>query len=277
MSVATAKSLVRMLEAANDLARLLEAKGLKHPRHAQHVAPARKRIKAVMVHFFERQRKALVKEVRPKIERELTLYPVPVKEASQQGKTFARNLMPATLQPLSFAATRAEESEYNSAITDLITAAAKGLDASAAAGEDYAGEYLRSNSLSKLTGGLNQTSIERLQDALANVWDKGGSYDDMVKAITTTFDDFTTTRAELIAQTEANDAYSDSRHQIAISLDMDEKKWDPDGEACPECQANADQGWIAIDEDFDSGDDAPTAHPGCDCGCDYRKSSGDEE
>jgi len=480
-------SLLSIAEAVNDLARLLEAKGLKHPRHAQHVAPARKRIKAVMVHFFERQRKVVLKDLKSRIDKELRLYPPPVaikeaeaweheervpagepgagewtsgggefedpdehpwrsknpepteksepkseprteqkeksehekavssirdeiekeefqhygirvmgdtkegstlkrshvwadgeptgkllpgtsavevtrshisdriekmatyegqgtklvllgsnkitdgqdaheivmnkatvlkvfdfakirtKEAlhppplkaterriaedsaranggglataplreaiSPQGKTFARNLLPSSLQPLTFAATRAEENEYNDAITTLIGAAAKSLSASAAAAEDFAGDYLRSNSLSKLTGGLNSTSIERLQDALAGAWDGGGSYTEMVKAITDTFDDFSTKRAERIAQTEANDAYNGGRAQIAADLGMDEKKWDPDGEACPTCQANADAGWIDIGDDFPSGDDAPTAHPNCDCGTDYRKSS----
>ena len=464
-------SLARELE---HLASLLEAKtkkprGLKHPRHAQHVAPARKRIKAVLVHFFERQRAAVLKAVKPHIARHLISYPVPVREAydpdeprnakgewggggaewedpdehpwrtrkgaenksaeqtqtqkpeqkersglekavdairsemenenyqhygirvmgdtkegailkrshvwvdgeytskllpgtsavevtrshiadriekmrgyegqggklvllgsdkitdgqdahevvmsgarvikifdlsdvlvpvkearhapertlrrdvdvplreatSTQGRTFASSLLPHSLQPLSFAATGAEESAYNDAITTLIGAAAKSLDASAAVGEDFAGEYLRDNSLSKLTGGINETSIERLQDALAGAWDKGGDYDSMVKAVTDTFDDFSTTRTELIAQTEANDAYNDGRHSIAIGLDMDEKRWDPDGTAaCEEiCQPNADQGWIPIDEDFQSGDDAPSGHPRCDCSTDYRKSS----
>jgi hypothetical protein len=71
-------SLLSIAEAVNDLARLLEAKGLKHPKHAQHVAPARERIKAVLVHYFERQRVAMLKDLKPKIDRELRLYPPPV-------------------------------------------------------------------------------------------------------------------------------------------------------------------------------------------------------
>jgi hypothetical protein len=271
-------SLRAITEAANELAALLEKsapKGLRHPKHAVHVKPARAAIKRVMVHFFERQRKAVLAAVAPKIKRELVLYPPNLKESSQQGKTFARQLMPTSLHPLSFSPTAGETSEYNEAITDLIGAAAKSLGATA--GPDFAGDYLAEHSLSKLTGGLDRTSIERLQDALATSWDKGGDYDSMVKAITDEFEDFTTTRAELIARTEANDAYSGARQQIAVEAGLDEKRWDPDGDACPECQANADQGWIDIEDSFDSGDDAPTAHPGCDCGCDYRKSSGDEE
>ena len=280
-------SLRTIADAANDLAALLEAnepKGLRHPRHAVSIKPARAKIKAVMVHFFERQRKAVLAAVKPHIARQLILHPVPVKESglvfgklresSPPAKTFARSLMPTSLHPLSFSATAGETSEYNEAITDLIGAAAKSLGQ--VEGPDFAGDYLAKNSLSKLTGGLDKTSIERLQDALANAWDKGGDYGSMVKAVNDTFEDFSTTRAELIAQTEANDAYSDARQQIATEAGLDEKRWDPDGEACPECQANAEQGWIDIDDDFESGDDAPTAHPGCDCGCDYRKSSEEE-
>ena len=74
-------SLHDIAEAANDLTELLERAaphGLKHPRHAQHVEPARKRIKAVMAHYFERQRVAVLKAIKPKIDRELRLYPPPV-------------------------------------------------------------------------------------------------------------------------------------------------------------------------------------------------------
>ena len=270
-------SLFAIAEACNALAALLEKsapRGLNHPRHAQHVAPARRRIKAVMVHFFDRQRRAVLADVRPKIKRELLLYPS-VKEASQNGKTFARSLVPASLQPLSFAATGGERDEYDDAIVDLIGAAAKSLGATA--GADYASTYLRQNSLSKLTGELNSTSIERLQDAIANAWDDGGSFSDIVGAINETFEDFSETRATMIAQTEANDAYNSARSDIAKSLDFDEKRWDPDGEACPECQGNADAGWIDIGDDFPSGDDAPTAHPNCDCSIDFRKSESDED
>ena len=196
---------------------------------------------------------------------------------SQAGKTFAQSLIPTSLHPLTFAATAAETSDYNDAITQLIGAAAKSLSASAAAGEDYAGEYLATNSLSKLTGGLDRTSVERLQNSLADAWDKGGTYTDMVAAVNETFDDFSETRAGMIAQTEANDAYNAGRREIADQLGLDEKRWDPDGEACEVCQGNADQGWIDADEPFDSGDDAPTAHPNCDCSIDFRKSSDSED
>ena len=295
-------SLRAVTKAANDLAALLEKsapKGLRHPKHAVHIKPARAAIKRVMVHFFERQRKAVLAAVKPHIERQLMLHPEPIREAaagrqvdydalkasvvnamwdhplieaSSGGKTFARSLMPTSLHPLSFSATASETSEYNEAITDLIGAAAKSLGTTA--GPDFAGDYLAEHSLSKLTGGLDRTSIERLQDALATSWDAGGDYDSMVKAITDTFDDFSTTRAELIARTESADAYNAARHQIATDAGFDEHAWETEsGDPCPECEANEAQGFIDIDEDFQSGDDAPTAHPGCLCLTNFRKSS----
>lgn len=270
-------SLREIADAANDLASLLESaagRGLRHPKHARHILPAREKIEKVIVHFFERQKRAVLQRVEPHIKRELVLYPPKLKESSQQGKTFARTLVPSNLQPLTFAATAAETSEYNDAITSLIVAAAKGMSASEAAGEDYAGEYLQSNSLSKLTGGLNETSIGRLQDALAKSWDDGGTFDSMVSAIEDEFDDFSTSRSELIAQNEANHAYNFGRESVARDVGMDEQSWTPDGTDCCElCQENVDAGWIDIDEDFPNED----PHPGCDCGRDFRKSSESED
>jgi hypothetical protein len=43
------------------------------------------------------------------------------------------------------------------------------------------------------------------------------------------------------------------------------KEWLVGDDPCEECQANADQGPIPVDEDFQSGDDAPAAHPRCIC------------
>jgi hypothetical protein len=297
-------SLRAITEAANGLAAMLEllerskARGLKHPRHSKSIKPARAKIKAVMVHFFERQRKAVLAAVKPRIERQLVLHPVIeskvqpardyeggrnalnshlvlARESSAQGKTFARSLMPTSLHPLTFSPTAGETSDYNEAITDLIGAAAESLGG--VAGPDFAGDYLRENSLSKLSGGLDSTSIERLQDSIATAWDKGGSYDDIVSAITETFDDFSETRAGLIAQTESADAYNAGRFDTAKSLDFSEKAWETEsGDPCPTCEANEAQGYIDIDEDFESGDDAPTAHPNCLCVVNFRKSSDEE-
>jgi hypothetical protein len=46
-----------------------------------------------------------------------------------------------------------------------------------------------------------------------------------------------------------------------------EKAWMTSGGdgCCDDCTANEDQGPIPLDEDFQSGDDAPLAHPNCQC------------
>jgi hypothetical protein len=201
---------------------------------------------------------------------------------SPRAKSFANSALPVSLSPLKFAATQAEQTDYADAINGAILGAAKVLSEEMEAGEvvapNLAGNYLAENSLSKLTGNLAKETTDRLRSAMADAWDAGGSYDQIVKAITETFDDFSEKRAGLIAQTEGNDAYSYGRHETAVDLGMTEKEWDTDGEGCEEiCQPNADAGWIPIDDDFPSGDDMPTAHPRCDCGCNYRKGEDDEE
>ena len=71
-------SLIDIADAANDLAALLEStapKGLRHPRHAKSIKPARAKIKAVMAHYFERQRKAVLAAIEPHIDRQLLIHP----------------------------------------------------------------------------------------------------------------------------------------------------------------------------------------------------------
>ncbi len=269
--------LTEIIESANALSAIIEAstprRGLNHPRHRKTLAAARAKVEQVMRSYFRRQEEALLAEVRPKITAARGMY---AEARSVGGKRFANGLLPSSLHPLRFPVTSAETDDYNDAITDAIAGAAKTLAKELAVGatisDDVAGRYLRDNSLTKLTGGFSDTTIQRLRDAVADAWDAGGSYDQVVGAIKGVFDDFSDTRAGLIAQTEVNDAYNHGRVELANEAGFDEKAWDPDGEACEEiCQPNVDQGWIGIDDDFDSGDDAPPAHPNCDCSISFRK------
>ena len=129
-----------------------------------------------------------------------------------QARSFARTILPASVAPLRFAVTAAESSEWEEAISGAIMAAGATLAAELKSGatlsEDVAGRYLRENSLSKLTGGFSETSVERLQNAIADAWDQGGSYDQIVKAVQDTFADFSDVRAGMIANTETADAYT---------------------------------------------------------------------
>lgn len=80
---------------------------------------------------------------------------------------------------------------------------------------------------------------------------------------------FSPERAELISRTEtqaANAQGSLAGYRTARKNGVNVKKaWEPDDEACEICLDNAAQGAIDLDEDFDSGDDAPPAHPNCEC------------
>lgn len=80
---------------------------------------------------------------------------------------------------------------------------------------------------------------------------------------------FSEDRADLIARTEtikANAQGSLEGYRAARDAGVKVKKaWNPDAGACPICQENGDAGAIDLDEDFPSGDDAPPAHPNCEC------------
>jgi hypothetical protein len=180
--------------------------------------------------------------------------------------------LPASIHPLRFPVTSIETEEWNAAIRAVIAGAAASI-ASGVTVDDAVSRWLRDNSLTRLTGDFSNTSINRLRDAVADAWDAGGSYEQIVKAIQDTFADFSDTRAGMIAQTEINDAYNRGRIYTAVQAGFDQKAWDPDGEACPICMENVDEGWIGIDDEFPSGDLAPTAHPNCDCSIDFQKGS----
>lgn len=80
---------------------------------------------------------------------------------------------------------------------------------------------------------------------------------------------FNDARAETIARTEIGNADIEGNMQAyreaidnGIAL---KKQWIAGDGECDECAANAEQGAINFDEAFQSGDDAPLAHPNCRC------------
>lgn len=255
-------------------------RGLKHPRHAKHILPARKAIEAIMRGYFDRQSKAVLKVVRKNLPGVITAQGL--KEA---GKTFAYSVLPTSLRPLTIPLLISETRDYESAISDAMSGAGSAFSKEYAVGEGWSSEdavskWLRSHSLEKLTGDISDESLDRLRNALADAWESGGTSEQLVDAVKDTFADFSDARARMIAQTEVNDAYNWAQIEMSRELGYTEKSWDPDGDACAEiCMPNVEQGWIDLDEDFESGDDAPTAHPWCDCGLAFRKGaeSTDEE
>jgi portal protein len=81
---------------------------------------------------------------------------------------------------------------------------------------------------------------------------------------------FSPERAAVIATTEIGSANSQGALQgykeaAAAGVGVKKEWLVMEGEACDECQGNADDGAIELDDVFSSGDDAPLAHPGCVC------------
>ena len=264
------------VEVVSDLAALFEAvaRGLLRRKHAKHVKTARGRIKAVLAAYFRRQEAAVLEDIRPRIAAAVLTHPAPVKE-SNTGKSFAQNVLPDSVVPLRFLVTDTEQTDFAAAVTDAMTAAAKTvgreLGSKTALGDDVVASYLRHNSLTKLTGDFSATSVDRLRNAIADAWEDGGSYDQIVKAVQDTFEDFSDVRAGMIAQTEAVDAYNAGREATARAAGASEKSWETEsGNPCETCLANEADGWIPIDDTFTSGDDAPTAHVNCQCVLNFR-------
>jgi|SRR3974390_3528715 len=206
-----------------------------------------------------------------------------LREASDRGKRFAAKVLPASVSPLSFPVSSAETEEYTGAISAAVVGAGDVLAremGKKAPGtmEDVAGQYLRDNSLSKLTGGFSDTTLDRLRNSIADAWDAGGSFDQITSAVQDTMKTFSDVRAGLVAQTEANDAYNAGRLAAAYEMGFTEKEWETEsGNPCDVCLDNEDAGWIDIDEAFPSGDSEPTAHPNCMCTLGFRSVESAEE
>ena len=267
-----------IIAAANALADLIEAEAresLKHPKHAAVLAPIRARATKTMQRFFRRQCRSLLVHIDADLKRLAANNPN-LKESDanteQQAKRAVSAVLTDSLFPLDIAS--GMKIDYEKALKSAIAGGYEGLaeelgrDSTLA--EDRLETYLRDNSLQKITGGLNDTTIERLRNVLADEYAAGGDYEDLKDAVKEDYRQFSDVRAGMIAQTEMNNAYNAGRKQLGLDLGFNEKSWNPDGEACPICLANVAAGWIPINDDFPSGDGEPTAHPNCDCSLDVR-------
>lgn len=84
---------------------------------------------------------------------------------------------------------------------------------------------------------------------------------------------FNTDAARAISRTEMGCAQGHGALAGAIAVGMKAKRWlaSDDSGVCLSCQANADQGWIAIELPFASGAMASLEHVGCRCDVTYRR------
>lgn len=132
---------------------------------------------------------------------------------------------------------------------------------------------------------LDKTTVDRAHTALASIADNF-TVAAAVAAMAKLYDGFQDpesgklSRADTVALQTVSDGYhaggKDTAAEVADTGSTVQKRWETGGEACPECIENEADGWIDADDTHSSGDDAPPAHPNCDCSETYRV-QGEEE
>ena len=115
---------------------------------------------------------------------------------------------------------------------------------------------------------ITDSTRDEIQDLVSQVADGSLKLTDLPEAIRDA-GAFSEQRAAMIARTEiltANAQGTLASLKAARDIGVKVKKaWICDDDPCPICQENEDAGPIDLDDDFPSGDDAPTAHPNCEC------------
>jgi Phage portal protein/Phage Mu protein F like protein/High potential iron-sulfur protein len=133
---------------------------------------------------------------------------------------------------------------------------------------DRAIEWASQNA-ADLVADIDESTRNMLRDTISQGLADGLSKDDLAAEIEDS-DTFDADRAELIARTEIGNAnasaslisYQTAAAETGLKI---RKVWLLGPNPCEICQANADQGPIDLDDEFQSGDDAPLAHPNCVC------------
>ena len=251
----------RVIAEIHALAELIEAeiKGLRAPEHARALEPIVRKVTRLMARYFRRQGRLMVSAVTMK-----------------EAEADVVDAWMISVSPLALSIAANDAIRYEAlielAIIKAETQLSAQLDSMALIPETKMSQYLKSNSLSKLTGTLAETTKQKLRDAITLAIRSGGTADDIVGAIKATVKEFSSVRAELIAQTEVNNAYNFGRTELARSAGFTEKRWITEsGNPCAICILNEAEGYIGIDQTFLSGDQRPTAHPRCYCSLDFRQ------
>ena len=259
------ETLVGLTQGFGDAENVSES--LKHPKHADALRPIRETATTLIERFFRRQCIAVIKALSGHLK-------VLAREAAAENLDAISLALPSGYT-LPVSVSGSMSTDYSDALRSAINAGydvlAEEFGATSVDGRaDLVEQFLRDRSLTKITGNINATTVDRLRTALADAYESGADYDGMVQAIRDEYSSFSSVRAGMIAQTEMNAAYNAGRKQLGIDAGMNEKSWNPDGIACPNCMGNVAEGWIGMDEPFATGDDAPPAHPNCDCSLDVR-------
>ena len=132
---------------------------------------------------------------------------------------------------------------------------------------DRAAAYAKKRS-AELVSDIDDSTRDMLRTAIADGLEAGAMREDIIDDIMES-DIFSEARATLIADTEvamANGQGALAGYKEAKAAGVKLKKiWVCDSDPCPICEENQAAGEIDVEDDFPSGDDAETAHPGCLC------------
>ena len=194
-------------------------------------------------------------------------------ETDEQARARIEQQIAASIGPVVYGepVTAKAAAVYDGAIRN---AATEGLEAvtsdfapsfEAANQESFVSEYLKDGGFTRLTGQIDKTTVDRIASALADAYEEGADFDGVAKAVKGEFADMTEYRARMIAQTELNDAFNQSIMHFGAQAGATKKAWMVDLAPCVICIANSLEGDIDLEDDFESGDDAPPAHPNCLC------------
>ena len=154
-----------------------------------------------------------------------------------------------------------------------------GIDQSFSLPNPRAVAFLKEHAAERVTM-IDETTRRYIRTVMTKAVDEGWSYDRTAKVISGRFEQFAVgnplahieSRAHLVAVTESAFAYEHANASVVGGL-MEGglpmvKSWLTVGDDRvdeEDCGPNEDEGWIAAEDDFQSGNSEPPAHPGCRC------------
>ena len=244
--------------------------------------PLERKLERELGHAFRMQRRSFLRMFR----RTRSHFPEPVLRETLSPDDWEPLFTAAELatirlfeQPLTAIQAAALRAGGRAAIADL------GLGLSFDLAHPEAVAWLQRVPLERIAG-INATTREQLRTILVNAVEHGQGYEQTAREIATRLTSYYTpdatkairSRAHSIAVTETGDAYVQGNLVVGHDLQRAgltmEKRWLAEADACPICDGNAAEDWIALDDAFSSGDDAPTAHTNCRCDVEQRAVTG---
>lgn len=117
----------------------------------------------------------------------------------------------------------------------------------------------------RLVTEITETTRDEMREMLEHAVSEGKTNEEIANEIADAYA-FSSGRSERIARTETS--FAENRGTLdgwkASGL-VAGKEVLPDVDPCPICEANAAQGVIPVDGEFQSGDQGPPFHPNCEC------------